>query len=179
MIFAHWRARRAARALIDQIHGEIVAAARSPALYTGCGVPDDLDGRFEMTTLHADLLLRRLAELGATDLAQDLVDRVFEAFDDALREMAVSDAGVAKRMTKMAGAYFGRVRAYAPALDAEDPTALAVSLARNALRVGDAVRPEALRLAERTLGLQRRLAKIPLEAFLNGRFRFPTPETSS
>ena len=91
-----------------------------------------------------------------------------------LRIVNLSHAGVI-----MAGAYFGRVRAYAPALDAEDPTALAVSLARNALRVGDAVRPEALHLAERTLDLQRRLAKIPLEAFLNGRFRFPTPETPS
>ncbi len=177
MIFAHWRARRAARVLIDQIHGEIVAAARDPALYTVCAVPDDLDGRFEMTTLHADLTLRRLAELGATDLAQDLVDRVFEAFDDALREMAVSDAGVAKRMTKLAGAYFGRAKAYAAALDASDAAALASALARNALRAGDVATPAARRLAERTLSLQRRLGEIPLEAFLSGRFRYPTPET--
>jgi cytochrome b pre-mRNA-processing protein 3 len=176
MIFARWRARRAARNLIDQIHGEIVAAARDPALYTLCAVPDDLDGRFEMTALHADLTLRRLSELGATDLAQDLVDRVFEAFDDALREMAVSDAGVAKRMTKMAGAYFGRAKAYAAALDAGDAATLASSLARNALRVSDVSTPAALRLAERTLKLQDRLAEIPLEAFLSGRFRFPAPE---
>jgi cytochrome b pre-mRNA-processing protein 3 len=179
MIFARWRARRAARNLIDQIHGEIVAAARDPALFTVCGVPDDLDGRFEMTTLHADLTLRRLGVLGATDLAQDLVDRVFEAFDDALREMAVSDAGVAKRMTKMASAYFGRAKAYAAALDAEDASALAEALARNALRASDVAMPAALRLAERTLNLQRRLAEIPLEAFLSGRFRFPAPETLS
>jgi cytochrome b pre-mRNA-processing protein 3 len=177
MIFARWRARRAARNLIDQIHGEIVAAARDPALYTVCAVPDDLDGRFEMTSLHADLTLRRIGELGATDLALVLVDRVFEAFDDALREMAVSDAGVAKRMTKMAGAYFGRAKAYAAALDAEDAAALAQALSRNALRDGDVAAPAALRLAERTLKLQRRLAEIPLEAFLSGRFRFPTPET--
>ena len=179
MIFAHWRARRAARALIDQIHGEIVAAARAPALYTDCGAPDDLDGRFEMTVLHADLALRRLSELGAADLAQELVDRVFEGFDDALREMAVSDVGVAKRMTKMAGAYFGRVQAYAPALDGEDPLALARLLARNALRVGDAIPPEALRLAERTLDLKRRLGKIPLEAFVTGGFRYPISESPS
>ena len=177
MIFARWRARRAARNLIDQIHGEIVAAARDPALYTVCAVPDDLDGRFEMTTLHADLTLRRLAELGATDLAQDLVDRVFEAFDDALREMAVSDVGVAKRMTKMAGAYFGRAKAYATALDAKDASALAQALARNALRAGDFATPAALRLAKRALSQKRRLAEIPLEAFLTGRFRFPAPET--
>jgi cytochrome b pre-mRNA-processing protein 3 len=179
MIFAHWRARRAARALIDHIHGEIVAAARAPALYRDCGVPDDLDGRFEMTTLHADLLLRRLGELKATDMAQDLVDRVFEGFDDALREMAVSDVGVAKRMTKMAAAYFGRAGAYGPALQAADADALAAALARNALRAGDAAPPEAARrLAARALATQGLLAETPLAAFMNRGFRYPLPETA-
>jgi cytochrome b pre-mRNA-processing protein 3 len=179
MIFAHWRARRAARALIDHIHGEIVAAARAPWLYTRCGVPDDFDGRFEMATLHADLLLRRLAELGAADLAQDVVDRVFEGFDDALREMAVSDVGVAKRMTKMAGAYFGRVSAYAPALEAGDADALAEALARNALRAGGQTPPGAARLAERALATARLLGQTPREAFLSPNFRYPLPEAAS
>ena len=177
MFFDRWRARRATRALIDQIHGEIVAAARAPALYTLCGVPDDLDGRFEMATLHADLLLRRLGQLGAADLAQDVVDRVFEGFDDALREMSVSDVGVAKRMTKMAGAYFGRAGAYGPALEADDAEALAVALARNALRVGDTATPKARKLAERALATRRLLGETPLAAFLKGEFRYPLPET--
>ena len=179
MIFAHWRARRAARALIDHIHGEIVAAARAPALYADCGVPDDLDGRFEMVILHADLLLRRLAELGAQDLAQDLVDRVFEGFDDALRELSVSDVGVAKRMTRMAGAYFGRAGAYGPALEAGNAEALAAALARNALRAGDVATPPARRLAARALATKRLLAEIPLDVFLSGRFRYPAPEAAS
>ena len=33
MIFARWRARRASNALIEQLRGEIVAAARRPADY--------------------------------------------------------------------------------------------------------------------------------------------------
>ena len=178
MIFTHLRARRAARALINHIHGEIVAAARAPALYTDCGVPDDLDGRFEMTTLHADLLLRRLAELGQTELAQEIVDRVFEGFDDALREMSISDVGVAKRMKKMANAYFGRVGAYAPSLSGGDAEALAASLARNALRAGDAATPASRRLAQRTLVVQGLLAETPLDAFLSAGFRFPQPEAA-
>jgi cytochrome b pre-mRNA-processing protein 3 len=176
MIFARWRQRSRARALIDHIHGEIVAAARAPTLYADCGVPDDIDGRFEMMILHADLLLRRLNALGADDFAQEIVDRVFEGFDDALREMAVSDAGVAKRMTKMAGAYFGRARAYAPALDAGDAEALAEALARNALRAPAA---SARRLAERALATQARLAETALEAFQSPDFRYPLPETPS
>jgi cytochrome b pre-mRNA-processing protein 3 len=178
MIFARWRKRRAARALIDHIHGEIVAAARSTALYLECGVPDDLDGRFEMTSLHAHLLLHRLGALGATELAQSVVDRVFEGFDDALREMAVSDVGVAKRMTKMAGAYFGRARAYAVFLETADSRALAEALARNALRQSGRVPDKALRLAERALATQDLIAAMPLEAINSPTFRYPLPETA-
>src|ERR1700729_1125417 len=100
MILARWRARRANRILIDQIHGEIVAAARAPALFNDFAVPDDLDGRFEMGSLHAGLGLRRLGELGpnGAGIAHDLVDLVFERFEDALREMSISDAGVARRI---------------------------------------------------------------------------------
>ena len=100
MILARWRARRANRILIDQIHGEIVAAARAPALFQDLTVPDDLDGRFEMVTLHSGLVLRRLSALGpiGAAISQDLVDYVFQSFEDALREMSIGDAGVANRM---------------------------------------------------------------------------------
>ncbi len=42
MIFAQWRARRASRAVIEQIRGEIVAAARRPELYESLGRPTGL-----------------------------------------------------------------------------------------------------------------------------------------
>lgn len=178
MILARWRARRAARVLIDHLHGEIVAAARRPALYTDCGVPDDMDGRFEMMVLHGDLLLRRLNDAGASDLAQDLVDRLFEGFDDGLREMSISDIGVAKRMTKFAAAYFGRAGAYGPALTAGDEAALAAALARNALRAGEAKPPEARTLAARALATQRALAATPRAAFETVAFQYPAPENA-
>jgi cytochrome b pre-mRNA-processing protein 3 len=178
MIFARWRARRHARALIDHLHGEIVAAARRPVLYTDCGAPDTLDGRFEMMVLHGDLLLRRLSELGAADLAQEVVDRLFEGFDDSLREMAIGDAGVVKRMTKFASAYYGRAGAYGPALEAGDAAALAAALARNALRV-EGVPEAARRLAGRALAMRWRLADLPRESFESLSFRYPDPEKAS
>ena len=103
MIFAQWRARRASKALIEQILGEIVAAARRPALYQALGVPDQIDGRFELLTLHAGLVLRRLSALGglADAIAQDLVNSVFTHFDDTLREMGFSDIAVARRLKAM------------------------------------------------------------------------------
>ena len=43
MISSHWRARRASKAVIEQILGEIVAASRRPALYESLGAPDRID----------------------------------------------------------------------------------------------------------------------------------------
>jgi len=95
MIFARWRARRASKSVIEQIRGEIVAAARRPALYEALDAPDRIDGRFELLTLHVGLVLRRLTALGGLGeaIAEELVNSVFTHFDDTLREMAIGDGG--------------------------------------------------------------------------------------
>jgi cytochrome b pre-mRNA-processing protein 3 len=177
MLFAHWRVRRANRLLIDQIHGEIVAAARAPALYRDAGVADTIEGRFEMVVLHAALLVRRLLALGprGQDMAQELVDRVFRGFEDALREMAIGDAGVARRIKAMAGDFAGRSRAYAATLDSGDEAALAAALARNVYGAS-AVPPEATSLARRVAAVVAALDQARYEDFAAARFRFPPSE---
>jgi cytochrome b pre-mRNA-processing protein 3 len=176
MFFAHWRARRASREIIEQIRGEIVAAARRPELYEALGAPDKIDGRFELLTLHAGLVLRRLAALGgvADAVAQDLVDSLFLHFDDTLREMSLSDIGVAKRLKTMGGAFYGRNAAYAAALDGASPVDLAAALARNVYGATDReAGPKAEALARHIALLDAALRSIPIEVFTEGRFRFP------
>ena len=133
MIFARWRARRASRALIEQIRGEIVAAARRPALYETLRAPDRFDGRFELLTLHVGLVLRRLVAIGGLgqDIAQDLINSVFLNFDDTLRELALSDIAVSKRLKKIKEAFYGRNAAYAVALISRSRPDLEAALARN------------------------------------------------
>jgi cytochrome b pre-mRNA-processing protein 3 len=185
MIFAQWRARRASKALIDEILGEIVAAARRPALYEALGAPDRIDGRFELLTLHAGLVLRRLAALGglADSIAQDLVDSVFTHFDDALREMGLSDIAVSKRLKSMGSAFYGRNAAYAAALDLSSSSELAAALARNVYGAADPnAAAKAAELAVYVRSLDTALKATPIEAFATGWFRFPegssTPEGS-
>jgi cytochrome b pre-mRNA-processing protein 3 len=176
MILAQWRARRASKAIIEQIRGEIVAAARRPELYEALGAPDRIDGRFELLTLHAGLVLRRLAALGGVGdaIAQDLVDSLFSHFDDTLREMGYADVGVAKRLKTMGRAFYGRNAAYAAALDGASSADLATTLARNVYGAGggDAA-PQAEGLAHYVASLDAGLGSIPIEAFTQGRFRFP------
>jgi cytochrome b pre-mRNA-processing protein 3 len=176
MILARWRARRANRILIEQIHGEIVAAARAPALYTRLQVADSLDGRFEMIALHAGLVMRRLGELGelGAEIAQGLVDCVFRHFEDALREMAIGDAGVARRMKRMAAAFYGRNRAYGEAMAARDAEALAAALARNVYGASEVEgAPRSRDLAAYALSAALALEREEIDAFSSGRFGFP------
>ena len=177
MFFAYWRARRANRLLIDQIHGEIVAAARAPALYRENGVADTIEGRFEMIVLHAALVTRRLLALDSqgAEMAQELVDRVFRGFEDALREMAIGDAGVARRIKTMAGDFAGRSRAYSAALDSGDEAGLAAALARNVYGATTPP-PEATGLVRRVVAAAAALDRTPIEDFAAARFRFPAAE---
>ena len=173
MIFQRWRARRASKILIDGIRGEIVAAARRPFLYETLGAPDRLDGRFELLTLHAGLVLRRLMAIGGlgADMAQDLVNSVFIHFDDALREQALSDIAVSRRLKTMREAFYGRNAAYKAALDRGSRAELAAALARNVYGSKDA--PQALALAAYVLAADAKLNATPLDLFATGRFRFP------
>ena len=101
-----------------ELYGAAVAAAREPFLYTGLGVPDTLDGRFDMVALHTFLLIQRLKREPSPGpaLAQAVFDAMFSDMDINLREMGVSDLSVGKRVKVMWEAFHGRANAYAAAL---------------------------------------------------------------
>jgi cytochrome b pre-mRNA-processing protein 3 len=119
-----------------ELYGAAVAAAREPCLYTELGVPDTLDGRFDLVGLHVFLLIRRLTLLPPPGdaLAQAVFDAMFADMDVNLREMGVGDLSVGKRVKAMWEALHGRAVAYQRAMDADDPVALAAALARNVWR---------------------------------------------
>ncbi len=176
MILTQWRAHRANRRLIDQLHGKIVAAARRPGLYVELGAPDSYDGRFEMVTLFAGLVLRRLTRLPGigAELADELVDSVFQHFEVALREIGVGDVGVPKRLKRMAESFYGRNRAYGQGLDEPNSDRLAEALTRNVYGVGDvALAPKARRLAQLVRATAEALDRTPLETFASGEVEFP------
>jgi cytochrome b pre-mRNA-processing protein 3 len=112
----------------------VTEASRRPALFGVDRVPDTLEGRFEATTVHSALaLIRLLAEPDARPLSQAFTDRLFSTFDAGLREAAVGDTAVPKRMHKLAGDFYGRLDAYKSALN--DAAALEAALARNIWRL--------------------------------------------
>lgn len=124
--------RRERRRAVGELYGRIVGAARRPDFYARYGVPDSLDGRFEMVTLHMYFVLRRLKAGGReeAELAQDLFDYMFADMDSTLREMGVGDMGVGKKVKFMAQAFMGRIAAYDRGLR-EGDAELAQALSRN------------------------------------------------
>jgi cytochrome b pre-mRNA-processing protein 3 len=173
MIFGLFR-RNPHEARIARLHEAAVAQSRLPAFFLPpYGVADTFEGRFEILTVNSGLLLRRLSLLPdpAPELAQQLSNAIFSRFDDALREIGISDVGVPKKMKKLAGAFMGRGIAYEEAF-AQGEAALAEALARNVFS-GDSARGAAL--AAYYLRARTALAAAPLETFLRGEAPFPAP----
>lgn len=119
-----------------QLYGAAVLAARAPYFYTSLGVPDTLDGRFDLVGLHTFLLIRRLRlqPPPGPALAQAVFDAMFNDMDLNLRELGVSDLAVGKRVRDMWEAFHGRSAAYEEAISAGSPDLLAEALERNVWR---------------------------------------------
>jgi cytochrome b pre-mRNA-processing protein 3 len=119
-----------------QLYCAAVAAARAPAFYADLGVPDSLDGRFDLVGLHVFLLIRRLRGLpppGAA-LAQAVFDAMFNDMDVNLREIGVGDMSVGKKVKQMWEAFHGRSVAYQAGLESPGSADLEAALARNVWR---------------------------------------------
>lgn len=140
------------------LYGRAVGRARDPGFYAALGVPDSVDGRFEMIALHVWLLLRRL-KAGSprpSGLAQAVFDTMFDDMDRGLREMGAGDLGVGRRVKAMATAFYGRIAAYDRGM-VPGGEALEDTLIRNVWR-GEA--PEGARPAELAAYLRRADAKL-------------------
>ena len=70
---------RVTLAMGQKLYVGVVAQARTPALYEAYGVPDTVEGRFELYTVHVFLLLDRLRGQGsrASETSQALFDTIW------------------------------------------------------------------------------------------------------
>ena len=174
MFSRFFRRDRQSGRIASALYGVIVAQARLPDFYARLGVPDTVDGRFEMIVAHLGLVLRRLREADAEtmELGQEVFDLFCTEMDRSLREMGVGDLAVPKRMRRMAEAYYGSAAAYDSALDSGDRAALADAVRRNLFRGApggaDAIAAYLMETADR-------LKSTPLADVRSGRLVWPDP----
>jgi cytochrome b pre-mRNA-processing protein 3 len=164
---------------IASLYGMIVAQARAPAFYQDYGVPDTVDGRFEMVVLHTVLVLRRVeAELGhVRRLGQAVFDVFCRDMDASLREMGVGDLKVPREMGRIGEAFYGRKAAYVAALASSDNEPLLAALARNIFASSSGLVPGPARMAAYVRQAVPDLAAQDCEAFARGEITFPDPAT--
>ncbi|HYM30206.1 MAG TPA: ubiquinol-cytochrome C chaperone family protein [Candidatus Cybelea sp.] len=182
-LFGLFRTRRAVRQKVDAAHdlyAAVVGQARRPEFYAAVGVPDTLDGRFELIALHVFLILHRLKSEGepGQTLGQALFDTMWSDMDQNLREMGAADLGVGRRIKAMATGFYGRTAAYDAALRQDDTAVLSEALRRN---LYGTVSPADIDLDRMTAYVRdqvRHLASQPRDSLAAGKVGFtPAPAT--
>jgi cytochrome b pre-mRNA-processing protein 3 len=145
----------------ERLYGSIVAAARRPEFYLRHGVPDTVDGRFDLIVVHMFLVLERLKGEAHADLRQALTDTFF-------KDMDTGDLSVGKKVRKMAEAFFGRIKAYG---EAGNVDALSEAVARNVYAELDTTPAPAL--AQYMVLARQRLSAQDEADIISGQFKLP------
>ncbi|MBV9833839.1 MAG: ubiquinol-cytochrome C chaperone [Alphaproteobacteria bacterium] len=175
-MFGVFRRRAQERQAVAGLYAAIAMQAREPVFYADLGVPDTVDGRFDLLVLHAWMAMHRLdAEAQSGQIKQDLFDAMFAHLDLTLREMGAQDLGVGRRIKRMADGFNGRCTTFREAWLSGEPAKLQDALARNVFGKVTPT-PEALAVLARYVGDSiGRLTATPAAALMAGQIAWPTP----
>jgi cytochrome b pre-mRNA-processing protein 3 len=169
--------------IAQRLYAALTAQARRPDFYLSCGVPDTIDGRFEMVSLHAFLLFRRLKGHGdkAGAVSQSVYDVMFGDFDASVREMGAQDLGVGRRIKFMTEAMNGRFTAYETGLakvqsQGGGGTELDLALKRNLYGTIEPVDECLKRMVDYVKRADAELSALPIDQLMRGVLHFPALE---
>lgn len=97
----------------QELYAAAVRQARREVFFTNYGVPDSVDGRFDLLVLHLYMIFFSLRPHDHyKDISQCMFDIFFKDLDKSLRESGVGDVSVPKHMKRMMEAFNGRMHAY-------------------------------------------------------------------
>ncbi len=170
MIAGWWRRLRGweARDALAPLYRGVVATARRPVWYRAGGVPDTLEGRFDMVSAILTLVLLRLereGEAGKLSAAR-LTELFVDDMDGQLRQQGVGDIVVGKHIGKMMGVLGGKLGAFRVGFASG---ALDDVVARNLLRQESGADPaQVLVLRDGLLALRAALDATPVAELLDG-----------
>jgi cytochrome b pre-mRNA-processing protein 3 len=159
-----------------KLYGAIVAQARLPVFYQSLKVPDTLEGRFLMLSVHLFAVLHRLKRDGpaAHGLAQNLTDSFSADMETVLREIGVGDLSIPKKMRRLAASTAALLQVYEDAL-AVGEGAIAVTLSEALPQDQRPSEATSRRLAHYVMELVRRVDAQSVAALGAGDVQFPGP----
>ncbi len=172
-MFSLFSQRKSKNQIAQFLYDSIVHQSRQTFFYYDLGVPDTVDGRFDLILLHSFMVLNRFEREGrkADVLMQALFDCLFVDMDRSLREMGVGDLSVPKHMKRMMRAFKGRILAYEEAL--QKPNDLEAVLRRNLYGTVEGIDSGVLEIIIRYLQANiENLRKQPWDDLGHGRISF-------
>ena len=173
----------AAKTDARRVYAKLMAQSRLTNFYGEARFADTYDGRIDVLTLHIAAILSNLNRFGDNGerLGQALFDEMKDDFEIALREEALSDGSVKKRIQPMISLFYDRVKRYAEALHMEDKKTELDKLFSETLRAGKdepaskediaAFRGD---VASYLLAFDESLSALPLGQIALTEFSFPT-----
>jgi cytochrome b pre-mRNA-processing protein 3 len=157
-----------------RLYTALAAQARLPVFFADIGVPDTVDGRFDVLALHAWMVIDKVREQPDGDaLAQALFDVMFGHLDAAVREMGAQDLGVGRRIKIMAEGLHGRALAFRTAVKAGDPSTLDDALRRNVFGTAKPEPAAVARLAQYVRATVAALAALAPTRLVGGDLPWP------
>lgn len=149
------------------LYNAIIAEARQPHWYREGGVPDTIDGRFEMVAAVLALVMARLElEPEQRQPVAWLTELFVHDMDGQLREIGIGDLVVGKHIGKMMGALGGRIGSYREGL--RDGT-FEAALVRNLYRGAEPPAAALVHTAERLRAFYLALHAAPAAEIVAGK----------
>ncbi|MDJ0513573.1 MAG: ubiquinol-cytochrome C chaperone family protein [Methyloceanibacter sp.] len=159
----------------DDLYDAIMAQARLPIYYQRLGVPDTLEGRFSILTLHLFAVFRRLKGGGpeAASMAQALSERFVADMDTVLREIGVGDLKVPQKVRKLVAGGASLIDGYNRALTAGGD-ALQSAIAESLPLEPEEANAASAKLMPYVDAMLQSLNEQPLKDICAGKVRFPS-----
>ena len=156
------------RAALMPLYQTLVEIGRDPAWYRDGGVPDTLDGRFDMVAAVTALALLRLEAEGEAGKGPSvLLTEIFiDDMDGTLRQIGIGDYVVGKHLGRMVGALGGRLGAFR---DGAAAGSLTEAVRRNIFHASPPSEAALDFVARRLESVGRMLNEAPLSSLYEGK----------
>jgi cytochrome b pre-mRNA-processing protein 3 len=155
------------RAALAPLYAAIVAEGRDPFWYREGGVPDTIDGRFDMIAAVTALVLLRLEGEGDAGRGPSilLTETFIDDMDAILRQIGIGDYVVGKHVGRMMAALGGRLAAFR---DARESRSFAAAAGRNIFHESPPSEAALLSVSARLARLAEGLDAASLEGLIGG-----------
>ena len=158
------------------LYEQITQQSLHPWFYEVVGVSETFTGKFDLSVLHAHLLIERLRRDPDVPrgFTQGLFDTCFSHWDFALRETGVGDMSVGKHVKRLMQGFYGRAQAFTQAIESEDQEALASVLKSN-LGLTDASPDQIRQMQAYVVELNRFFWQQETQILVSGDLKLPEP----